>query len=117
MAQTSHAEPPPPTTTTQSVVHPQTGDIASPIFDFSAQQSPWKQSSSPTSLGTRNVPALDTEVDRQVDHIVQVVVVQMEPQKPSEPEIKDARDFCERSDMTLGKRPWTLTNWRTTFCP
>ncbi len=106
MAQTSQAELPPPTETTQSEVNPQTsaqtnskidykysaeqvqGGRSGPKFNF-GQSTPWQS----------GVPILD----QQPEQVVQIVV-NVQTEKPSEAETKDATDYIRKLQQELNQK-------------
>jgi hypothetical protein len=106
MAQTSQAELPPPTETTQSEVNPQTSNQTNPKIDYkySAEQVQSSLSAPQFNFG-QNFSWVNSwqTLDRQPEQIVQIVV-NVQTEKPSEAEIKDATDYIRTFQHDLHKK-------------
>ncbi len=106
MAQTSQAELPPPTETTQSEVSPQTNNQVNPKIDYkySAEQVQSSLSAPQFNFG-QNFSWVNSgqTLDRQPEQIVQIIV-DVQTEKPSEAEIKDATDYIRTFQHDLQKK-------------
>jgi len=106
-AQTSQAELPPPTETTRSEINPQTSYQAQTGFRANYKDSAEHCQDWPASKFNFNPgsSAADTPqiLDRQPDQIVQIIV-NVQTEKPSETEIKDATDYIRRFQHELHKK-------------
>jgi hypothetical protein len=107
MAQTSQAEPPPPTETTQSEVNAQTSNQTNPKIDYkySAEQLQFAPSAPQFNFGhsTFWLNTARTLDQQQPEQIVQIIV-NVQTEKPSEAEIKDATDYIRTFQHDLHKK-------------